>query len=461
MRPYERCSTLQGLPPRARSPWTTIEDREWPLSTVVHYLFRVGPSAQTRKCGLCSKEPSLLWIEWLPGGPNAQERCRYKNDILGANQIAVERHPGMANALLKHWREDDGRIVDLLALGILLNGILIAAAAYMNILVLNQGWKGFFQKPNWLLYPVFWIVLTWLMRRTWHPYMAAWSELRTKGVLHYAADCLDVLHSRKNLIISDSDFAMALSALRNWRRVGLQWAIAAGATLTVIDSLGVWKQFYQGRVDPGICVELDFTIAALPPLRRLGESANIAFDVCLYLMQGVLISLAFCCLLQVCIHLYWFSRIEKLRLKTERPIELTLDPTDGFYEFGLAGWNEAVTKTYLLSALGMLIPLVSFYSQQKGCVDTGQWLMRALVPLLLLSPATGPIWLRFERLAKIRQLIDQCDTSLAAKESKQRIWPFDKYKIGLVLLGVNAVEYCLFIGITASEIVEGIKALLK
>jgi hypothetical protein len=185
------------------------------------------------------------------------------------------------------------------------------------------------------------------------------------------------------------------------------------------------------------------------------------FDVGVYLMQGILIALAFCCLFQVCIHLYWFSCIEKSSMRAGRRIELTLDPVDEFYQFGLAGWNEAVTWTYGLCALGMLIPLISFYSQPKGCVDTGQWLMRLLIPLLLLAPGAGPTLLRFARVAKIRKLIDQCDESLADKEKKQRIWPFDQYKIGFFLFCINLILYLLFVGATVSQIADWIKIAVK
>jgi hypothetical protein len=362
-------------------------------------------------------------------------------------------------ALFENLHERNGRIVDLLGLGILLNAILIAAAASLHILFLNPGWSGFFQKTNWSLYPLFWLALGWLMHWTWHPYMSAWSELRTKGVLHYASDCVQVLNHRKDLRISDVDFDALLSALNDWRQIGFRWATFVGASLTLVDSLGVWRQFYRGKSDAGICSEPDFSIAALSSLHPLSGPANIVFDVGVYLMQGILIAVAFSCLFQVCIHLHWFSRIEKVSLRTTRKIELTLDPVDKFNQFGLAGWNEAVTWTYGLCALGMLIPLSSFYSQPKGCADTGQWLMRLLIPLLLFAPGAGPTWLRFTRVAKVRKLIDQCDESLADKEKKQRIWPFDPYMIGFALFCVNVIAYSLFLGFTASQISEWIKAL--
>ena len=78
----------------------------------------------------------------------------------------------------------------------------------------------------------------------------------------------------------------------------------------------------------------------------------------------------------------------------------------------------------------------------------------------LLAPGAGPTWLRFERVAKVRRLVDQCDMTLAKKEAKQRIWPFDHISLASSFFALMVWNTLCFVGFTASQIGEWIKALM-
>ncbi|HSS98046.1 MAG TPA: hypothetical protein VLK33_13490, partial [Terriglobales bacterium] len=61
---------------------------------------------------------------------------------------------------------------------------LLPASSALGLAWSKPGARGFFQKPNWFLYPVFFPMLMWLVYVTWFDYVDGWKSIRDQGVLH-------------------------------------------------------------------------------------------------------------------------------------------------------------------------------------------------------------------------------------------------------------------------------------
>jgi hypothetical protein len=87
--------------------------------------------------------------------------------------------------VLRNWFNKEGAIAYLIAGSCLLAIILVAIAAPVGLgFAEGETAKGFLQKPNWYLFPLFFPPVAWLVFVTWHRYMNAWKELRNNCVLH-------------------------------------------------------------------------------------------------------------------------------------------------------------------------------------------------------------------------------------------------------------------------------------
>lgn len=79
----------------------------------------------------------------------------------------------------------------------------------------------------------------------------------------------------------------------------------------------------------------------------------------------------------------------------------------------------------------MCLPVLSAYWNPEP--DLGQWLLRILLPTILLVPAAIPI---AERMARIDEAAERMrrDSDPKAQEQygKQSLWPFEKTQIGYV-----------------------------
>jgi hypothetical protein len=171
------------------------------------------------------------------------------------------------------------------------------------------------------------------------------------------------------------------------------------------------------------------------------------FDCAAYLCQSVLISLAFLSLFQVLIHTFWFGFIERKRLGKEEKIMVDLRVDDPLYEFGMSEWNRAINIGYVFAAIAMVVPTLSHFSQLPACrLDLGQRLL-GLTGTLLIAPAVLPTLARFWRIRQADALVQNIGTKdLADLYDKQRIWPFDRFHIGKIMLAVAFIQYLIVMG---------------
>jgi hypothetical protein len=342
--------------------------------------------------------------------------------------------------ILRNWFNKEGAIAYLIAGCCLLATILVAAAAPIGVgFAESTTAKGFLQKPNWYLFPLFLPPVAWLVFVTWHRYINAWKGLR--------ATC--VLHTPNYRRIKEESLAKLLRKLVQARVVALTFSLAIGIGLSVLDSRTAFDFFQNPGLLQQSCAERDFTVAILLPKEfpRAHWFGNLWFDCAAYLCQSVLISLAFLSLFQVLIHTFWFGFIERTKLGKEQKVMVDLMVDDPLYEFGMTEWNHAINIGYVFVAVAMAVPTLSHFSQLAACkLDLGQHLL-GLTGTLLIAPAVLPTLARFWRIRQANALVQSIGTEeLRNLYDKQKIWPFDRFHIGKIMLAVAFMQYLIVTG---------------
>jgi len=216
--------------------------------------------------------------------------------------------------------------------------------------------------------------------------------------------------------------------------------------LTAIDAGALWFEFdvFNGTL---ISQDTDFTVAyRLPAIfPNVDKTANGLFNLYVYFLQGCLISYGWLLLMQITLHGIKFWRFERLNYAKQEKLCIRLNISDPLREFGLAEVNRAVNSVYISIAFGMLIPIVSAVSQKSNVPDLGQWLLRSLLPLILLAPLFIPLADRSSRLKEAtNRLLDSTDEEKSKIFREQKLWPFEGTQIGYLgkaAAAFAAVEY--------------------
>ena len=209
-------------------------------------------------------------------------------------------------------------------------------------------------------------------------------------------------------------------------------SVLLGLLLTAVDAGCLWAEYGVFGPPRVVCTERDFTIAfRLSEFSSVSQSMNGWFVVAAYLMQGALITYGWIALLELVVHSYCFWRFEHFRRIEPIGLRILLNYKDPLQEFGLSDVNRAINITYVFIAAGMCLPVLSAYWNPEP--DLGQWLLRILLPSILLVPAAIPI---AERMARIDEAAERMrrDSDPKAQEQygKQSLWPFEKTQIGYV-----------------------------
>jgi|ERR1700730_7771676 len=317
--------------------------------------------------------------------------------------------------------------------------ILMPASFALGLAWSKAGARGFFQKPNWFLYPVFLPLMLWLVYITWFEYVEGWKAIREEGVLRTSE------YHR----VSRKQFVILLQFMRRFRPILFVAACAVGVILTTIDSNSAFSLLSKSSAElADKCLDRDFFIAVVLPnyFPRASWIGTIWFATWCYLMQGALIALGFMCLFQILFHGILFTFFETTSFARKNGISITLRADDPAKEYGLGQWNYAINRGYIFVAVGMAIPLVSHWSQIGGpCPkSTGQRLFASFLWAILGAPTLLPLLARFSRKREVTGMVIKADDKDFSKDvEEQRLWPFDKDNIGKISLAISFVEYLL------------------
>lgn len=331
---------------------------------------------------------------------------------------------------------------------------------------LPDTYRGYLEKLNWLLYPLFWTLIAVPVHFTWHPFFHAWEDIKISGVLH-------ISNEKK---ISEKSFSDFEQRLQRFRKYLFTVALIMSLLVNFWDMRDLLLKWYCIKTDQGQLVmtiaknpkmlysaaEYDFTIASIIQENNnvygnaysssVTRRTNFIFNLLAYLQQIVIAAIGFFVLFQVLFHCFIFWFLEKLKCVNLDNFEIIMDPKSPLHEFGLERWNYALNNIYWVFSLGMFIPIISRASQHSGKIslDVGQIILQVCVPLLIALPMILTILGRQQRLLKLWELL-RTDKELATMYHNQRLWPLDKNwvsKFGIILtffllsyfLGVNLLS---------------------
>lgn len=321
---------------------------------------------------------------------------------------------------------------------------------------------GLTQKLNWLLYPLFYLLVAWLVGVTWNSFSTAWHGLEKSGVV--------------SAPLPDNGPQPVLQLLRRRRRYCIAAALAVGFLITFVDTACLAKHYWPDAVPrfwPAFshseCFpEVDFFTAYQRPDSYSGipadfRQANLVYTIAWYILQALLISGAFLALFQVCLHQIVFMQLRSGRTaaKWGLPRPARIDPFDRLRESGLHSWNHVLNYSYFAIAICMIIPIISHWYQPEEEADIGQVMLQIFLPLLFLVPLILGVVARQlylddlkQRIARVAKRLNQEQIALF---HDQALWPFDRSILGKGAFSVILIEY----GIVASNAHDLIKLSIK
>lgn len=245
-----------------------------------------------------------------------------------------------------------------------------------------------------------------------------------------------------------------------YRRYLVVISIAIGLLLTLIDANCLLHEY--GMLGPKICGAPDFAVAFrlprnFPNFTADHTTALFSFVVAQYMMQVLLIAMAFTILFQLLLHSVAFLAFEQFKIPKQSKLAIRLNAQDQFCEFGLMEVNEAINLTYVFIAVAMAIPVLSVLNKPPGG-DIGQTLMAILLPLLLFAPAIIPVFDRIMRRRKAAELVRAANNPKLIKSFReQRLWPFEQTALSYVGKICLAVALLFWLYVVTGEV----KNLLK
>jgi hypothetical protein len=320
-------------------------------------------------------------------------------------------------------------------------------------------WEGYFEKPNWSLYPIFFVVVAGCCIAISEIYVSAWRDLIAGGKSVIFTDQVKV---------TDQSFLEPLIALLlKLGRRSSYCALAIGLLLAAIDFSCLWREFEIFGWPRG-CREHGFSYAfqhvEMFPGSQITYASNLAFDAVAFSMEGLLVAIALQSLAQICLHSAYLMFFEHCEFARVRRARIILDHKDPIGEFGVSSFNNAINVSYALIAIGMFVPCVSAFKNSKPPFDIGQYLQMILLPLILLAPAIFPIAERVRRIADVRRHIATMGrTEEYSDYDKQKLWPWDQRfigAIGKVSILVILAEYSYVAFQSPELLIELIKKIL-
>ena len=329
----------------------------------------------------------------------------------------------------------------------------------------NAPYKTYFSLANinWWGYPAFFPLVGLLVYLSTVPFRRAWLALVDEGVIRTVDP--DTANPAKSL---KEDLP---SVLRRVEQGCLIAAVIVGLGLVGLEvgtaGKGVWakdltihKQLTRACDDPDYW-EMELFGATQPPCDCEEDADSGELDCTpnprwsdpkieepelawLYLMLRLQMAFIACLgalvLAQTVGHILLFAFFERTRCAAR----ITLDWKSPLYEFGLHHWNQVLNNLYWGLSLGLLVPIMSRFSQRGAELDSGQLIQSIAVSLLVVGPIAGTMIVRQRRLPdtwvdlarELKKLDGEARETALETYHAQRLWPFDRNlasKLGIVV----------------------------
>ncbi len=184
---------------------------------------------------------------------------------------------------------------------ILIIVILLSISANILSTSLGIGFieNGYMKKPNWYLYPLFFLVVGYLTNASWTFFINAWHGLSDNGLLYQDNKQLD----------SNIEIQYLFNFLNKKRKFLIFISCLLGISITTLDAGCLWNEFiFTPQVET--CKEVDFSVAYRTGV--LGFNVNLFFNILIYSLQAALIAYGFVIMFQISLHSYTLSQFERL-----------------------------------------------------------------------------------------------------------------------------------------------------
>lgn len=383
----------------------------------------------------------------------------------------------------------DRPVVLLILVGIILYMISVALSYIDGSLEINvRGWKGFFQKMNWFLFPLFFLLLglttIWVMSR----FRYAWKSLaknmaifETRGLQSYSINIqkldeiikLKYLKCSRNICLISILIGLLLSFAEAFSTFSYHFPDLCRVQTDILGDCKdpkptcSWIPFECGvfegiRGEARVCwVEKDFSVyGAFIDADKVESNKHIPWIswpvylmIITQIMQGLLIAIAFILLLQIAVNIGIFGIVSIFPFRNSVGIGIKLNSKDDMGEFGLSAWNSALNVAFFVIAISMIIPVLSAKFQRSGNdYDSGQIIMMVLVPLIWVVPISLSFVIRTILHARLKRQFYELDQEEKEGFSRQDIWPFNKNMMSKTLIAIILSSYIFSWNIAAEKL---------
>ena len=315
-------------------------------------------------------------------------------------------------------------------------------------------YRSYFDKMNWVLYPVFIIIVGGVVKFTWEPFQQAWQKSGSDraSVVKKYLDGSVINH------VDVCELTAKLEKIRNsWLLVFAGLCALIFASVDYRESYQIYfgELNYSGQMQFAL-EDPDFDVKWLfeKPVQS-SDSASIPppwkqtiFHAMLEVEEFLLLGLGFLVLFQILLQTIYFAALDQFPLNGTR-YSIQLDPEHPANDFGLKNWNKALEIASWAIAPGLCIAIVSMLSQPAGSNDMGQragvWALGLLFLSLLLPTIAGR-----------RRWVYQCQCRLAGKGisketwkqfHEQKPWPMNMRRMENIGLIVSIYLFTIYAGI--------------
>lgn len=375
---------------------------------------------------------------------------------------------------LQNWRQNHPYLA--LTAGLMLFSLVILFTAYQFGFAESEpnAYKSYFEKPNWFLFMFFWPIVIPFYYLTWNEFIEAWKDLFANGCITAKGEkpsqsqlqgFIQNLNLTKHRILMLAFILASIAIYLDTKELRALYfdipekqqkikvykaTVESSQTyyfLSKVKKGDLYENSEIGTVDDDFLVSRqdlknetlhleDTTWTELWLYTNDFKTQNALFVFLAYIQQYVIILFGFAALLNIWFHLYIFAFFHLLKFVKENYLNLQLDPYSNVHEFGLERWNHALNTIYWVLVPTLAIPIISSTFQDASRYDTGQIMIRWLVPLLFLSPMVFTIIARQKKVTQLWENIRNSDIEKAKIFHQQLLWPLDRNwasKLGILL----------------------------
>ncbi len=311
-------------------------------------------------------------------------------------------------------------------------------------------YRTYFMKPNWFLYPLFFLLIGIIIKFSWEPFQEAW---RRSG-----SSPNSVVKSSDGTVIDKQRIENLIAKLEKLRSRSLVVGLALALIWATVDSSETRRIYfgvetYADQLQYAL-KDPDFTVKWLferePPKAEsapalAAPTEQIIFTLMLELEQFFLIGLGLLVLIQIVLQAILFVALDKFRLNGVT-YSIHLDPLRPSNDFGLGDWNKALDVMYWSIAPGLGIANISMLSQPSDIKDIGQLMGMWTLGLLLAAPFLITVLGRRGWVYECQRRLEEDgnDKRVWERFHQQRLWPMEARrmeKVGILLCMILFLTY--------------------